>query len=256
MIRAFFDESEFRDVFLVAGWVADCETWSRFTEDWQSVLDAEPRIDYFKHHEAKGFTGQFSGWSESDAEAKIAALVDVVCRHEMYGVVSGLSTDVHKAAFAGSTVPWKVLRSVLKTIHPYQWCVFSAHSTVLQVQIDKGQSKRVDCVFDEMDGLMAQCIEKYDELKSRLPEEKRAIAGTLTEADDKRVAALQAADLLAGQRTRSIKLQMHEPHYVRMWTAHYIAESLAYLPNLEQIPDLLKLVDLWFSMRVDNKNKE
>ncbi len=91
MIRAFFDESEQGDVFLVAGWVTDYDTWERFTKDWRATLDAVPSIQYFKHHEAKSDppTGQFEGWNVEKAEAKIQALVDVICRYEMYGVTSG-----------------------------------------------------------------------------------------------------------------------------------------------------------------------
>ena len=64
MIRGYFDESAHGNVFLIAGWVADFETWERFTADWRSVLDSEPSIRYFNHHEAKGEppSGEFAGW--------------------------------------------------------------------------------------------------------------------------------------------------------------------------------------------------
>jgi hypothetical protein len=119
MIRGFFDDSAQGDVFLIAGWVTDYETWERFTADWRAALDSDPAIQYFKHHEAKGDppTGQFEGWSVEQVDAKISKLVDVICRHEMYGVCSGLNVRTHNAAFATSIASAKQIRSVLKLIH-------------------------------------------------------------------------------------------------------------------------------------------
>jgi hypothetical protein len=252
MIRGFFDESEQGNVFLIAGWVADFKTWECFTEDWRTALDADPRIEYFKHHEAKSDppSGQFAGWTPEQVDTKISKLVNVICRHEMYGVTSGLNVATHNAAFSGSVASRKQLRSVLKVIHHYHSCVFSTNATVLQIQIDRGNPNRVDFVFDEMTGLLGECIVLYNELKERFPEDKKAIAGSMTEANDKEVEALQAADLLAGQLTTSLRLGHPEEHYRRMWETHDIFTSPAYFPSFDKIPDLIGLFNVaWSTLR-------
>jgi hypothetical protein len=263
MICCYFDESESGPVFLIAGWVSDYETWSQFTTDWNSVLSADPPVQYFKHHEAKTNppSGQFEGWSAEQVDAKISRLVDVICRHEMYGAATGLRPEIHDAMFSSSIIPKKQLRSIVKMSHYYQACVFSVHAVVLQVQIDCGQiDKRVDCVFDEMTGLLSECIDKYREYKEKLPPEKKAIAGDISAADDKKVAALQAADLLAGQLTTNLRLGRPEEPLRRMISARRICNSTAYLPGLEQIPDLISALNVvWAAKniaRAASKNRD
>jgi hypothetical protein len=252
MIRGFFDDSSDGSIFLVAGWVTDYQTWERFSKNWRDALDENPKINYFRHHEAKSDppSGQFEGWSPGQIEAKMRRLANVICKHEMYGVVSGLNIDAHMAAFDGSAASWKQLRSVIKPIHCFHSCAFSASALILQIQIDRGLiQQKVDLVFDETNGLLGECIEVYNRVKEFFPLDKKAIAGTLTEADDKDVEALQAADLLAGQLITGRRLGFTEEYYRSLWKAHTIYESRAYLPGLDQIPELIKLFNVAWSTR-------
>ena len=107
-----------------------------------------------------------------------------------------------------------------------------------------------------MDGLMAECIVLYDDFKQQFPPDKKAIAGTMTEADDKEVEALQAADLLAGQLTTGVRLGYHEEHYRRLRDAHDIFVSPAYMPQFDRIPDLMKAFNVaWAAMKLERANK-
>lgn len=67
MFQAFFDESEVDAVYLVAGWVATAEEWTKFNAAWNAVLAADPPIQYFRHHDAKMLKDEFEGWSNDDA---------------------------------------------------------------------------------------------------------------------------------------------------------------------------------------------
>lgn len=258
MIRAFCDESEQSDVFLVAGWVTDFDTWTRFTEDWQSVLDERPAIKYFKHHEAKGEppTGEFSGWEKADIEAKISSLVDVICRHEMYGVNCGTRVSTINAALATRHVPRKTLRSVAKGTHHYQLCVFCAIALVLGIQLDLGiYDKMVDFVFDEFSGLLPECMVLHKKNRYRYSEEMQRICGLLTQGNDKQIGALQAADLLAGQITTSVRYNgKSELHLERMVTAHKVYRAKAYPDNFRNIPAMIQQLDkLWGLMQYSRK---
>src|SRR3989304_2601382 len=71
-LRTFIDESGTeepapRDVFMMGGWLANVETWERFSDDWHKELGKSPAIAYFKHWEAKSLSDQFAGWSGTDA---------------------------------------------------------------------------------------------------------------------------------------------------------------------------------------------
>ena len=52
LVRGFYDDSEQDGLLIMAGWVADYTVWESFTEDWRTALDTDPRIPYFKHHDA------------------------------------------------------------------------------------------------------------------------------------------------------------------------------------------------------------
>jgi hypothetical protein len=244
MFQAYFDESDYDDIFIVAGWVAEDSVWKQFSDDWKAVCEESPRIEYFKHNEAKGKPpkGQFSGWSQEQIESKIAALSDVVCRHKLYGLVTGLRKSTIDGIFSKATMPKKHLRSVLKGTHHFQWCLFSVHSGVLQMQLERGHSKdKVDFIFDETNGLLTECSEIYDYIMPALAEEKKKIFGILTEGNDKQVGALQAADLLAGQMTTNLKLGFQEEHLRKMVGCREIHKMQAYPPYIEQLPGFIEV---------------
>lgn len=67
-----------------------------------------------------------------------------------------------------------------------------------------GSTQVVDFIFDA-NSLFENCERAYRELKKRMPSGLAAIAGTAVEGDDKELAPLQAADLLAGQQTTTLR---------------------------------------------------
>lgn len=259
MIRGFIDDSEQEEVFVLAGWVTDYQTWELFTEKWRAVLDEPPAIKYFKHHEAKGEPprGEFEGWPETDIATKMQKLTEVICGHPMYGAISGVNLEVYKSAFADSIVPLKVLRTFMKNTHHFKSCVYSMSAMILQIEVDRGNTEdRVDLVFDENEGLMSDCIAFYNSIKEHLPEAKRNIAGTITQANDKDVEALQAADFLAGQFTIQRRLGYAETYYRQMDNAHLIADSPAYMPSFEDMPKLIAAFNVWWATTQTERAKK
>jgi len=252
-IRGFLDESEQGNTFILAGWVSDRATWERFSEDWYAAIREAPAIEYFKHHEAKGEppTGQFAGWPRKHINAKMNQLVDIICAHEMYGVISGLDLSIYEAAYSESIAHRKQLRSAMKNIHPYNVCVFSMSALVLQIQIDRKCRETVDLIFDEMTGLFDECKDTYNDFKQRpdFPLDKKAIAGAFSQANDKDEVPLQAADLLAGLETTSQRLKYVGGYYTRLRKAHKIYVSPAYFPSFDGIPELIRLFNVAWSTK-------
>jgi hypothetical protein len=250
MIRAFFDESSDGATFLLGGWVADDEHWESFAKDWEKGLRTEPTIEYFSHHEAKAAKGQFSGWLVQQIESKTQSLVDIICQHEMYGIVTGLNLSRHASVFKGSLLAPKQLRTIMKLTHPYQWCFFSGTAAVLQAQLERGTTQdKVDFIFDEQSGLFDECAAFYTEFRQQMPSDKLAIAGAVTQSDDKTVGPLQAADLLVGQMTTNLRFGKPEAHWRRMATCHQIMAVKAYPPAFETIPDLVSAVNIAWSTK-------
>jgi hypothetical protein len=210
LIRAFCDESS-NGVFLMAAWVAAAETWESFADAWLEVLRQSPSIQYFKHYEAKNHCGQFEAWKDSDVDAKLLALSNVILKHKpIYGVTTGLITRKLKEDTSRSIVPRKKLRNLKAITEPYEFCFTNLICRVLQLQLEHNITERVDFIFDDHT-LFGRCAGLYRDLGEKcLPIEQRSIAGTVSPACDKEVPALQAADLLAGQMTTSLRFGTHD----------------------------------------------
>lgn len=242
MFQAFFDESEFDAVYLVAGWISTADEWARFDAAWNAVLSADPPIRYFRHHDAKMLKGEFEGWSNEDAQAKLNAFVKVICDHEMYGVTTGLNTKTWKQAFQSDKLSPKRLKGLLKFTHHYQSCFHSAVAMVLQRQLELGlTSEIVDFVFDQQDGLLKDSIKHYSDFKSLFPDAVQKIAGEISVGDDKNAPALQAADVLAGQLTTMLKSGAG-PTYQTLVKCHQVIHAKAYPPKFQTFRTIVKAI--------------
>lgn len=241
MFQAFFDESEVDPVYLIAGWVGTAEEWTKFSVAWNAVLAGDPPIRYFRHHDAKMLKGEFEGWSNEDAQAKVDALVKVICDHEMYGVTTGLNTKTWKQAFQSELSP-KRLKGLLKFTHHYQSCFHSAVAMVMQRQLELGHaSDIVDLVFDQQDGLLKDSIKHYSQFKILFPPAVQKIAGEISVGNDKDTPALQGADLLAGQLTTMLKSGPGAT-YQTLVKCHQVIHAKAYPPKFQTFPALIKAI--------------
>ena len=77
-IRIYMDESEGDTAYIASGWACRAERWDFISDEWQSVLDAPPKISHFKINDAMGFKGPFEGWSVDERDRKIEALAHVL----------------------------------------------------------------------------------------------------------------------------------------------------------------------------------
>ena len=232
-MKGFFDESsdDPREVAcVVAGWVATVSEWDHFSNSWAIVMAADPKIDYFKHYEAKALKGQFSGWSEEDRDAKLRRLVNVLAAHNVTGYVATYAHKLYAAVVGGTSLTRKQLRSVFKRIlsGPYPMCFHDIVSGVLQNQVSSGDKTQVDFVFDHRNGDLVKCISAYESWKGIAPTQNRVgtamgeIAGTIIPGNDRELPPLQAADLLAGQITAYIRAGEPERPLAALLTRHKI----------------------------------
>jgi len=194
----------------MGGWVASVEAWENFSDDWDRELHRAPAIPYFKQKEANSKTEQFAGWAEADINLKTFRLAQVVDRHidprrKQYGILTGLKPEVLRILLRLSVAAKKQVRSALKMTEPYDFCFHSVIGMVLLHQhFNLRENKFVDFIFDTHSSF-ERCEKIHREVKGLMLPELAAIAGTITEGDDKQLAPLQAADLLVGQATKNLK---------------------------------------------------
>jgi hypothetical protein len=107
----------------------------------------------------------------------------------------------------------------------------------------------VDFIFDEHVGLLDKCIRWYRKFKKDFAPKLQAIAGTIDGANDKEIAALQAADLLAGQVGSDLRTGIVEPPLELLIARREIWRLPTYPIDLSVLSDLVRLANIWSSTK-------
>lgn len=143
-VQAFVDDSGGKGQsrhFVMAALIAHSEDWARFSDEWRTCLDAEPRLRTFKMREAASCKGQFNGWSEAQRDAKLLLLARIINRYARIATYSAIDLEAH----AEMWVP------VQRKPHsePYFW---PFHNTIMAACFelwDRGWRERFEIIFDE-----------------------------------------------------------------------------------------------------------
>ncbi|MGH9615778.1 MAG: DUF3800 domain-containing protein [Acidobacteriaceae bacterium] len=239
VMRAFFDESGLNPtedkVLIVGGYLGSVEQWERIADAWDECLNRHPKITYFKSDEAKNLNGQFYRFLTEASEKKREALAGIVGESDL----QGFCASVHHKWFEYRDP--KATKGMVGS-RVYDWGFFTATSGVLQYARDVHPGETIDFVFDERSELRG-CIAIYEEMRHMEDcpwSEIMSHAGTCTPGDDKKVAALQMADLLAGEFS-SIANGGNTPSVV--WKILTSRRSVAHMP-CQLPPDAPPLVAL------------
>lgn len=193
MLQAFVDDSISqtgeRRLFLAA-YVATAESWALFSDAWDEVLSADPKIEYFKMAEAHARRGQFERFSEKQRNRKVFALAEVIQKFRPWAFHSSISTvDFDRLVRPHSPYPMQT---------PYFEVFFAIVIGVAQVHKSLGVDLPCDFIFDQHDGLPGKVLPAFEAMLATAPGELREIVGgTPIFRDDKDFLPLQAADLLA-----------------------------------------------------------
>jgi hypothetical protein len=211
MFRGFFDECNrnSEDVrFIMAGWTATVEEWERFSDAWEKCLSTEPSIKYFKTYGSD----EFYKFSLADKDAKVLALSRVIAAHDLRGYVA----LVEHSLLANR--PLKLRKSMGTRI--YDWAFIDIIQNVLADLLNRGCTEKIDFVFDKCSELRA-CIESYESQRdTEFPQSMRDISGIVIPGDDKDLAGLQAADLLAGEHSLYLRTNTKSAAYAEIDNAH------------------------------------
>ncbi|HWU72389.1 MAG TPA: DUF3800 domain-containing protein [Sphingomonas sp.] len=200
-LHAFIDDSASdigdRRLFLAA-YVNGAGPWIAFGHDWRMTLAAPPAIGYLKMSEAQNLSGQFRRWSAADRDTKILKLAQVIVAHRPWSI----HCSVSRADYARIVAP--VAPYPLK--QPYFSCFWGIIRTAADYHLQLDRDRRADTypvppldyVFDEQGGLGTDAALWYTWLKETQEPEVAALMGDQPIfGDDKKIVALQAADMLA-----------------------------------------------------------
>jgi hypothetical protein len=176
----------------MAGFVAHVDEWLQIEDAWDGCLHQHPRIEYFKWYECQNLSGQFWQFNEDQAKKKMLDLAAVIGEFDLHGycaIVPHVLGDLDKST----------RKFVQQGVRVYDWGFVTAIKMILQWMEPQPNDEKVDFVFDEHSALEPN-IENFNSNKRDpfLADHMRH-AGTCTPGKDEEVAALQMADLLAGE---------------------------------------------------------
>lgn len=177
-------------IYVLGGVVLPADWWERVSKEWKWVLDAPPRIEYFKASEVGDREkGPFRAFTGKEREQKVNALVDVLCTY-------------HPLALSVS-LEWKVFEE-FRSLHrlppavndPYFYLYYGIISLATRKAKLEANPTPIDFVFDNQGEVGDAALEWYEFFAGRIPTGftlgKKPLFG-----DEKKCLPLQAADLFA-----------------------------------------------------------
>ncbi len=197
MLRAYIDDSGSggdSTWYVLAGYIGSEQGWSAFDAQWREVLNAPPRVGYFKASEAERLhpKGPWGGITRLQRDAKIDALIEVIARCARRAICVRLRQRHYDEVMKGRVPPsWD---------DPYYLLSSMAILSAIQVERIDGESDHIDFVFDHDQNHQRN----FDLMLPPLAQARSADArfGGAVRHDDKECLPLQAADLLAWQERR------------------------------------------------------
>jgi hypothetical protein len=213
MLSTYVDDSRVGQapLYVLAGWCAPVDAWADFSDDWDQILRMSPRIEYFKYKEARGFSGQFGGMSESSRHEKLTLLMGAIQSHKLLGVASLIPHDTFQKYFAGKLVgPWRL---------PYVWLAYTLMTRLLGFYASIGVTEKIQFYFDNMPGHVERVHSWWNDFLDLLPPGGREQTSSIPQfLDDKEAMPLQAADLQAGWMREVLSAHiLNQPQVEPMW---------------------------------------
>ncbi len=203
-VGAFIDESgnDGRSpVMVLSALVATAERWKSFSDEWQTELNAPPKVKCFKSSDAARLEGYFERFEREQAEAKTDRLASVILRHIEYGVVELVYNDDFDQIIKGQL--YRPTRRLAREWRdPYFLLFYGLVKNIIREQLSR--RAKVDFTFDDYNKIGHKCLRRINEghFTRLLPDGHKDIVGRAIPGKDEEFLPLQAADLVAGQYRR------------------------------------------------------
>jgi len=215
-LQAYVDDSASeegdRRLFL-AGYINTADKWVRFSDVWEEELRRSPSIRYLKMTEASRLQGQFRGWKAEDRDEKLKALSRLI-RHFKPASIHSSVSRAEVEAILKPHVPYGFAS-------PYFYCFQAIMVPLAYSNLEHGIEVQVDFIFDNQEGLGEEARFFYHHIRQGQPRAvQKLLAVNPSFMDDKNVAPLQAADMLAWHVRKS-----HERDPAQFWVPNTLSHD-------------------------------
>lgn len=194
VLQAYVDDTNKGNepVFALGGLVASVDSWLRFSDAWDAKLREPPGIEYFKAREAAGLQGQFRDWDIEARDRKVAALIEPINQYAITYIGCAVIKHDWEEVFRGQ---------MSKTMDSP---VFFAYMRIITNLINNMYFRAdlagiAEFIFDtENQTMYREILHFWLAAKQEYPRRFRKRMGNdpITR-DDRKVVALQAADMVA-----------------------------------------------------------
>jgi hypothetical protein len=213
------DESEQDGVLVYAGYIARIADWEKLIPAWQALLDAEPKLEYFKMKEAWQMNEQWKRyrWGPFDIQQRDARLCDfykVISAHILGGISIVLPVAEFEAAFASRPDT----RQQMKNKHFF--IIHNVMHDLLRFMQVLGLDEPIDFIFDDQTRGKTKIFEAWDSFRNHAPCPNHRFGRSPDFQNDKDTIPLQAADFFAWViRRNAMRFLKREPEETFPWSS-------------------------------------
>jgi hypothetical protein len=204
-IPAFGDESE-GTIFSLTSCILEFDKWKALSDEWDSVLKEDPRIEHFHMKEARNFDGEFLGFSPIERDYKIIRLTSAVMKFRPRLLTTWARQDEYQEVIGS---PAYELRT------PYFPCfLYMLWWAAYQSRMGK-EKLPIDFTFDEKGKTGLAALQWFHYAKAAAPPDVAPYFGaTPIFRDDENLIGLQVADLAAWHVHRKLEIPGRDPERV------------------------------------------
>ena len=247
ILQAYIDDSGTQGrepFFCLGGFISTSDNWARFSDEWQSQLDAKPAIPYFSMHSAFfPEKGPFKGWKQQDIEMRVSEFVKIIKNYAMVRVCTVLRRDDYEQVIRGR-LPFPP-----EIDHPYFLCFWMLVFAVIRFQQYYKWNTQIDFFFDEQGKMGIETVKWHSWIKTVAPKNfKPYIGSPPIFRDDRKFLPLEAADLYAWVVRRYFR-----DNKVIFMPIRNELESLSDMQSIERLIDAHSLNDLMRYIIKSNK---
>jgi hypothetical protein len=221
MFTAYFDESDSPQASVVAGVIGEVGQLSKFNTEWMALLKREG-LEYFHMKEFAHHKGQFADWKRDERRRSnfLTCLIGIIERRMRIGIGVLINREdyralAHRPVFADFYKNEYTTCGFMSLLQCSRWAERRHVEDAIAFVFDDGNAKRHD--FQRA----------FDMAKSDARTASRYQLGSLTFANDRTVAPLQAADFIAYEFCKAYTDCMNNQHRLR----RSLAQLLRRIPH-------------------------
>lgn len=196
--------------YVISGYLSHITSWRLFRKVWERALAApSPRpIKYLKMSEwqhrdvSKGHKGEFLGWSDIDAQLKLAHMVSVLGVMLNKGIIGeftcSISWDLYNSCIDGDC------KTVFNDPYYFNLGQITRQAVRSVKQVDPEFDGIIHFVFDSGNSAELDAHKHFAYIKRYAEPDIQRSIGSISFADDHNEPGLQVADLMAWHMRRHL----------------------------------------------------